>query len=95
MEFHDDVVVIIGNNGATVTDDGQYYIFFGGYEMAEEFNGVIVKEEEMEMAINHEVLHCVIDSIDEDAGALDNIWCKYDVPRHPILDNCSEMGLGF
>ena len=57
MEFHDDVVVIIGHNGATVAEDGQYYLFFGGYEMVEEFNGLIVKEEEMEMAINHEVLH--------------------------------------
>ena len=95
MEFHKDVVVIIGHNGATVTDDGQYYLFFGGYDRAEEFNGIIVKEEEMEMAINHEVLHCVIDSIGEDAGTLDNIWCKYDVLHHPVLNNCSEMGLGF
>jgi len=95
MEFHEDVIVIIGHNGASVTDDGKYYLFFGGYEHAAEFNGTIVREEEVEMAINHEVLHCVLDSIGEDAEKLDNIWCKYDGKRHRILDHCSQMGLGF
>ncbi len=95
MEFHQDVIVIIGHNGATVTDDGQYYLFFGGYEHAAEYNGTIVTEEEVEMAINHEVLHCVLDSIGEDAGTLDNIWCKYEVKRHPLLTHCNQMGLGF
>ncbi len=95
MEFHEDVIVIIGHNGATVTDDGKYYLFFGGYEYAAEFNGTIVTEDEVEMAINHEVLHCVLDSIGEDAEKLDNIWCKYKVRHHKILDQCSQMGLGF
>ena len=95
MEFHEDVIVIIGHNGATVTEDGKFYLFFGGYEQAAEFNGTIVREEEVEMAINHEVLHCVLDSIGEDAEKLDNIWCKYDGKRHRILDHCSQMGLGF
>ena len=95
MEFHQDVIVIIGHNGATVTDDGQYYLFFGGYEHAAEFNGIIVREDEVEMAINHEVLHCVLDSIGEDAEKLDNIWCKYKVRRRKLLNHCSQMGLGF
>ncbi|MFW6109137.1 MAG: hypothetical protein ACOC6N_01690 [archaeon] len=95
MEFHQDIVVIIGHNGASVTDEGEYYLFFGGYEYAEEYNGTIVTEDEVEMAINHEVLHCLIDYLGEDASKLDNIWCKYDGKCHKILKKCSEMGLGF
>ncbi|MCW4048920.1 MAG: hypothetical protein NWE89_04205 [Candidatus Bathyarchaeota archaeon] len=95
MDFHPDIVFIIGHNGASVTSKGEYYLFFGGYNMAEEFNGVLVDEHEIEMAINHEVLHCVMDSLGEDAKTLDNIWFKYDVPYNPVLSECSEMGLGF
>jgi hypothetical protein len=95
MEFNKDIVIIIGHNGASVTEDGKYYLFFGGYEHATEFNGTIVKEEEVEMAINHEVLHCVIDSLGEDAQKLDNIWFKYKVKHHKLLERCSHLGLGF
>ena len=95
MEFTNEVIVIIGHNGATVTEEGEYYIFFGGYEHASRYNGVIVKEEEIEMAINHEVLHCVLDSIGEDAQKLDNIWCKYKTKHHKLLNHCNQMGLGF
>ena len=95
MEFNEEIIVIIGHNGASVTDDGLYYLFLGGYEHAAEFNGIIVEEDEVEMAINHEVLHCVLDCIGEDASKLDNIWCKYEVKHHPVLTHCSQMGLGF
>ena len=95
MDFHPDIVFIIGHNGASVTSEGKYFLFFGGYDEADEFNGVIVREDEIEMAVNHEILHCVIDSIDEDAKNLDNIWLKYAIPSNPILKNISEMGLGF
>jgi hypothetical protein len=95
LEFDRDIIVIIGHNGASVTPDGKYYLFFGGYSAAKEFNGVIVREDEVEMAINHEVLHCVLDSIGEDASTLDNIWFKYKVRHHPVLNECSELGIGF
>ncbi|MHA2394469.1 MAG: hypothetical protein ACXAEX_21225 [Promethearchaeota archaeon] len=95
MNFHADVIYIVGHNGADVTRNGEYYIFFGGYEESMYFNGVIVTEEEIEMAINHEILHCVIDWLGEDAEALDRIWYKYDVPFIPLLVGCTEMGLGF
>jgi len=96
MQFNDEIITIIGHNGSTEdpTRPGQYYIFFGGYEMAEEYNGTIVTEEEVESAINHETLHCVLDSIGEDAQMLDNVWHMY---REPIeyLKGCSETGIGF
>lgn len=94
MKFNDDIIVIIGHNGATQDFDGSYYLFFGGYEDAEEFNGTIVTEEEVELAINHEVLHCLIDSIGEDASKLDNIWYQY-TPSISILENCKQTGIGY
>lgn len=93
MEFNEDVVVIIGHNGSTIWE-GEYFLFFGGLELAEEYNGTIVKEEDVEMAINHEVLHCVIDSLGEDAECLDHIWYMYTDPI-PLLSGCAHMGLGY
>lgn len=96
MEFNDNIIEIIGHNGSTEDPfrPGHYYMFFGGYEDYKEFNGTIVTEDEVEMAINHETLHCLLDSIGEDAGALDNVWYMYTEPI-PILVGCSEFGIGY
>lgn len=94
MEFSSDIIIIIGHNGSWRCDDGTYEIFFGGYQLAEEYNGTIVKEEEVELAINHEVLHCLIDYLGEDASKLDNIWCMY-TDAIPLLVGLKEVGLGY
>jgi len=93
LEFHPDIVFIIGHNGSMLTGAG-YCIFFGGYEDAEEFDGIIVKEEEVEQVINHETLHCLLDSIGVDALQLENIWYQYS-PEKSYLKGCADMGLGY
>ena len=92
MEFNDEIITIIGHNGSAIWN-GEYFIFFGGYEEAYRFNGVIVTEDLVESAINHEVLHCLMDYLGEDAEKLDNIWYVYgNCPKY--LEGCSYMGLG-
>lgn len=95
MQFNDNIIEIIGHNGAAKFE-GKYYLFFGGYEYAEEYNGTIVTEDEVEMAINHEVLHILLDHIGEfeASEALDVLWHVYG-NKIEILEGVKETGVGW
>ena len=73
-----DIISITGHNALCLFDEG-YEIMFGGYESYKDFNGSIVLEKDVESAINHEVLHAVLNIIHPPASnCLDNIWWMYE-----------------
>ena len=101
MNWTDDMISITGHNAMCFFDEG-YEIMFGGYESYKEFGGSIVLEEDVEAAINHEVLHAVLDMIEgprpiRASECLDNIWWMYESSQSldlSKLKGLSNYGLG-
>jgi hypothetical protein len=101
MKWDDEIIVIAGHVSAChdITFD-TYRIYLGGYEyMLETGEGIPVGEHNIEHALNHEVIHCVMNDLGEQADALDylwaredGIWAMYDVS---FLEGLADIGVGF
>ena len=87
MKFHKDIIFIIGHDCCMK--------LIGGYCLC--FGGGLVTEKNVELAINHEVIHCLLNELEIDSDTLDNVWYMYPGKEKLInfLNDCKECGIGY
>lgn len=104
-----EVTLVFNENVVQIESDPKEGSNSAGAFEGESYLGLLclgfIEEEETEEAINHEVLHLVVDSLHSETPGfgviIDRIWhCyreQYDISKsiQEFLSGCAEFGLGF